>query len=163
MKDTGCAYFAGGCFWGTEYFFSQAQGVLSTSVGYMGGHTEHPDYKEVCAGNTGHYETNEIKYDATQTSYENMVKLFFEIHDFTQADGQGPDIGQQYLSVIFFQNEWQQAIAEKYINTLTDKGYQVATVIHPVSTFWKAEDYHQNYYRHQGTIPYCHAYRKIFE
>ena len=162
MEETGYAYFAGGCFWGTEYFFVQASGVLSTTVGYMGGHTENPTYREVCAGNTGHLETNEIRYDTKQTSYENMVRFFFDIHDFTQIDGQGPDIGQQYLSVIFFQNEWQKLIAEKYIKILTEKGYKVATMIRPASTFWHAEDYHQDYYRHKGTIPYCHAFRPCF-
>ncbi len=161
-QETGYAYFAGGCFWGTEYLFAKAPGVLSTTVGYMGGYTENPTYKEVCAGNTGHYETNEIKYDTTQTSYENMVKLFFEIHDFTQTNGQGPDIGEQYLSVIFYQNEWQRAIAEKCIKMLTEKGYKVATLLRPAPVFWEAEDYHQDYYEHKGTTPYCHAYRKIF-
>ena len=92
-----------------------------------------------------------------------MVKLFFEIHDFTQTDGQGPDIGQQYLSVIFFKNEWQRTIAEKYIHLLTSKGFQVAAILRRASTFWKAKDDHQNYYGRKGTVPYCHAYRKIFE
>ncbi len=161
-KETGTAYFAGGCFWGTEYFFAKTPGVTSTTVGYMGGHTDNPTYKEVCSGKTGHYEANEIKYDTTKISYENLVKLFFEIHDFTQTDGQGPDIGQQYLSVIFYQNDWQKETAEKCIGILTEKGYKVATKLLPASTFWKAEDYHQDYYQHKGTMPYCHAYRKIF-
>ncbi len=161
-EETGTAYFAGGCFWGTEYFFSKAPGVLSVTVGYMGGHTDNPTYKEVCSGTTGHYETNEIRYDPAKTSYEDLVKLFFEIHDFTQTDGQGPDIGEQYLSVIFYQNESQKQAAEKCIRILTEKGYRPATKLIPATTFWKAEDYHQDYYQKKGTLPYCHAYRQIF-
>ncbi len=160
--DTGIAYFAGGCFWGTEYYFAQAPGVLSTTVGYMGGHKPSPTYKDVCSGMTGHYETNEIKYDPEKISYSDLVKLFFEIHDFTQTDGQGPDIGQQYLSVIFYQNEAQKIIVEKYMNELTGKGFSVATRLLPATTFWVAEDYHQDYYQKKGSTPYCHVRRHIF-
>ncbi|GHT88117.1 hypothetical protein FACS189474_2730 [Bacteroidia bacterium] len=156
------AYFASGCFWGTEYYFMKASGVIATAVGFMGGHTVHPTYKQVCTGETGHLECVEVTYDATQTNYENLVKLFFETHDFTQTDGQGPDIGSQYLSCIFYSNEEEKAIAEKYTGILEAKGYRVATQLQPVSVFWKAEDYHQQYYEHKGTQPYCHLYRKIF-
>lgn len=156
------AYFASGCFWGTEYYFMRAKGVVSTAVGFMGGHVEHPTYQQVCQKNTGHLETTEVVYDPKETSYENLVKLFFETHDFTQTNGQGPDIGPQYLSCIFYSSPEEKQIAEKYIRILTDKGYKVATQLRPVSTFWKAEDYHQQYYEHKGTTPYCHVYRKIF-
>lgn len=156
------AYFASGCFWGTEYYFMKAKGVQSTAVGFMGGHVDNPSYEQVCQKNTGHLETTEIVYDDDKTSYEDLVKLFFETHDFTQTNGQGPDIGPQYLSCIFYANDEQKAIAQKYIDILTQKGYKVATILKPASTFWKAEEYHQQYYEHKGTRPYCHKYTKVF-
>lgn len=156
------AYFASGCFWGTEYYFQRAKGVIKTNVGYMGGFTENPTYQDVCKGNTGHIETVQVYYDTEQITYEELLKLFFETHDFTQADGQGPDIGEQYFSVVFYSNEDEKELAEKYINILTDMGYFVATQIRPAQTFWKAEDYHQQYYDKKQGVPYCHFYRKIF-
>lgn len=164
-ETTEAAYFACGCFWGVEYHFSKAKGVRATTVGYMGGHTMNPTYKEVCSDTTGHLETVEVLYDTTQTSYENLVKLFFEIHDFEQTNGQGPDIGSQYHSAIFYVNDEQKKIAEKYIKILTGKGYKVATKLYPASKneFWDAEDYHQNYYEKKNGVPYCHAYHKIFD
>lgn len=156
------AYFASGCFWGTEYYFMKASGVAHTAVGFMGGHVDNPSYEQVCQKNTGHLETTEVEYDSSKTSYEDLVKLFFETHDFTQTNGQGPDIGPQYLSCIFYNDESEKEIAEKYIKTLEGKGYKVATMLKPASTFWKAEDYHQQYYEHKGTKPYCHVYKKIF-
>lgn len=157
------AYFASGCFWGTEYYFMKAKGVAHTAVGFMGGHVDHPSYEQVCQKNTGHLETTEVEYDTSKTTYEDLVKLFFETHDFTQTNGQGPDIGPQYLSCIFYADENEKSIAEKYISILQKKGYKVATMLKPLSTFWKAEDYHQQYYEHKGTTPYCHVYKKIFE
>jgi len=156
------AYFASGCFWGTEYYFMKAKGVIETTVGYMGGHTTNPTYKEVCTGETGHAETTEVIFDTTKTLYEDMVKLYFETHDFTQVGGQGPDIGDQYRSEIFYTTEKQKMIAEKYIGILTNKGYKVATKLQPAPEFWKAEDYHQEYYNKKNGSPYCHIYRKIF-
>lgn len=156
------AYFASGCFWGTEYYFEKANGVITTDVGYMGGHVEHPTYKEVCTGTTGHVEATQVVYNPKEASYEDMVKLFFETHDFTQTNGQGPDIGPQYHSVLFYDGEEQHAIAQKYMEILRQKGYQVATRLQPVSAFWRAEEYHQNYYTHKNGTPYCHIYRKIF-
>lgn len=157
------AYFASGCFWGTEYYFMKAAGVAHTTVGFMGGHVDHPTYEQVCQKNTGHLETTEVEYDTSKTSYEDLVKLFFETHDFTQTNGQGPDIGPQYLSCIFYSDEKEKEIAQKYITVLQSKGYKVATMLKPISTFWKAEDYHQQYYEHKGTTPYCHVYKKIFD
>jgi peptide methionine sulfoxide reductase msrA/msrB len=157
------AYFASGCFWGTEYYFMKANGVSHTAVGFMGGHIDHPGYEQVCQKNTGHLETTEVEYDTTKTSYEDLVKLFFETHDFTQTNGQGPDIGPQYLSCIFYAGEAEKNIAEKYIKILENKGYKAATMLKPVSAFWKAEDYHQQYYEHKGATPYCHIYKKIFD
>lgn len=156
------AYFASGCFWGTEYHFMKAKGVLNTAVGYMGGKTEHPSYRQVCTGETGHAETTEVEFDPTKTTYEEMVKLFFETHDFTQVNGQGPDIGNQYRSVIFYTSEEQKTIAEKYFSILAQKGFKVATHLEKAPTFWKAEDYHQAYYEKKNGSPYCHIYRKIF-
>jgi peptide methionine sulfoxide reductase msrA/msrB len=155
-------YFASGCFWGTEYFFMKAPGVKQTNVGFMGGHVNNPTYEQVCQKNTGHLETTEVIFDPEKTTYEEMVKLFFETHDFTQTDGQGPDIGPQYRSCIFYVDESQKAIAEKYFDILRGKGYRVATMLKPATTFWKAEDYHQQYYEHKGSTPYCHKYTKIF-
>ena len=156
------AYFASGCFWGTEYYFMKANGVKHSAVGFMGGHVDHPTYEQVCQKNTGHLETTEVEYDTSKTTYEELVKLFFETHDFTQTNGQGPDIGPQYLSCIFYTDTAEKEIAEKYINILKDKGFKVATMLKPLSVFWKAEDYHQQYYEHKGTKPYCHVYKKIF-
>lgn len=156
------AYFASGCFWGTEYYFLRASGVKRTTVGFMGGHVQNPTYEQVCQKNTGHLETTEVIYNPKVTSYEEMVKLFFETHDFTQTNGQGPDIGPQYLSCIFYSNATEKAIATRYINKLFKKGYKVATMLKPASEFWKAEDYHQQYYDNKGGSPYCHKYTKIF-
>lgn len=161
-KNIKKAYFASGCFWGTEYYFMKAKGVKYTTVGFMGGHIENPTYEEVCQKNTGHLEVTEVEYDDTKTTYEELVKLFFETHDFTQTNGQGPDIGPQYLSCIFYTTPEEKAIAEKYINLLTAKGYNVATMLKQSSVFWVAEKYHQQYYEQKGGRPYCHKYKKIF-
>jgi len=161
-KNEEVAFFASGCFWGTQYYLMKAPGVISTTVGYMGGHTKNPTYKEVCTGETGHVETTEVVFDKTKTTYEDLVKLYYETHDFTQVGGQGPDIGSQYQSVIFYTSPLQKEIAEKYVGILTAKGYKVATILHPAPEFWKAEDYHQAYYEKKNGTPYCHIYRKIF-
>nr|WP_280672148.1 MULTISPECIES: bifunctional methionine sulfoxide reductase B/A protein [unclassified Dysgonomonas] len=156
------AYFASGCFWGTEFYFTKAKGVKHTAVGFMGGHVDQPTYEQVSAKNTGHLETTEVEYDPRQISYEDLVKLFFETHDFTQTNGQGPDIGPQYLSCVFYQDDSEKAICQKYIAMLEGKGYKVATMLKPASEFWKAEGYHQQYYDKKGGRPYCHSYKKIF-
>lgn len=147
------AYFAGGCFWGVEYFFQKEKGVLSTRVGYMGGHLKNPTYDDVCEGNTGHAETMEVEFDPAQTSYETLARLFFEIHDPTQVNRQGPDIGEQYRSEIFYVNDEQRQIAEKLIKILKDKGYKVATKVTKADRFWVAENYHQSYYQKNGHHP----------
>ncbi|PID94588.1 MAG: peptide-methionine (S)-S-oxide reductase [Bacteroidales bacterium] len=155
-------YFASGCFWGTEYYFMKAKGVTHTTVGFMGGHVDNPSYEEVCEKNTGHLEVVEVKFDKRETSYEELLKLFFETHNFTQTNGQGPDIGPQYLSAIFCNLDYQRNLAKQYIDILTEKGYAVATTIRDTSKFWKAENYHQQYYHYKGEKPYCHKYTKIF-
>lgn len=161
-KNIEYAYFASGCFWGTEYWFEKAPGVFEAISGYAGGHKANPTYKEVSTGLTGHLEAVRIGYDPEKTTYEDLVKLFFETHNFTQANGQGPDIGPQYLSAIFYQTEEEKNISQKYIDFLTQKGNKVATTLRPFNNFYEAEDYHQDYYQKKGSIPYCHFYKKIF-
>lgn len=160
--NTNKAIFAAGCFWGVQYYFDKAKGVLSTRVGYSGGTKDNPTYKDVCYNNTHHAEVIEVTFDTTQTSYEDLVKYFFEIHDFTQIDRQGPDVGDQYRSGIFYYNDNQKETAEKIIKILRDKGFKVATKLEMAATFWKAEDYHQEYYEKNGETPYCHIYKKVF-
>ncbi len=160
--STATALFAGGCFWGVEYYMMKTKGVISTEVGYTGGHVNNPTYKEVCSGTTGHYEAIEVVFDPSQTSYETITRLFFEIHDPTQWNHQGPDQGEQYRSAVFYKNDYQKNITEKLINELKSKGFRVVTEVKPAEKFWKAEDYHQEYYEHKGTTPYCHGYIKRF-
>lgn len=150
------AYFAGGCFWGVEYFFEHEPGVEAAVSGYMGGKTENPSYQDVCYGNTGHLEVVEVTYDPRVTNYEKLARLFFEIHDPTQKNGQGPDIGGQYRSVLFFNDESERNIAGNLIASLEKNGYDVVTELRPVDKFWPAEDYHQNYYERKNGEPYCH-------
>ncbi len=156
------AYFAGGCFWGVEYHFQKLDGIISTSVGFMGGEVENPGYYDVVRGDTGHAETAEIVYDPEKISYEELTKLFFNTHDPTQINRQGPDIGHQYRSVIFYTSDQQKKTAQKLIKILQDKGYDVATELKPADRFYEAEDYHQDYYQKKGSLPYCHVYKKIF-
>lgn len=162
LENTEEAIVAGGCFWGVEYLFQQLSGVLKTEVGYIGGNMENPDYKSVCSGKTGHVEALRIVYDTKKLTYEKIIKYFFEIHDPSQADGQGPDIGEQYLSMIFYFNSVQKQIAKKIIAQLKSLDVAIATQLQPVTVFWPAEDYHQNYYYKTGKQPYCHIYQKRF-
>jgi len=156
------AYFAGGCFWGVEYLFEHEDGVISAVSGYMGGSMTNPSYRDVSSGDTGHLEVVEITYDPTKVDYEKLAKLFFEIHDPTQIDGQGPDIGKQYLSAIFYKNNDEKKIIHKLIDILKAKGYKIVTKVLPANSFWKAEEYHQNYYDKKKQQPYCHVYKKKF-
>ena len=156
------AYFAAGCFWGVEYHFEKLKGVISAISGYMGGHIENPSYQMVCTGFSGHLEVVEVTFDDTIVSFETLVKLFFEIHDFTQTNGQGPDIGSQYLSAIFYVDEEQKNIGENLIKELSEKGFKVATSLYELVPFYEAEEYHQDYYERHQKAPYCHSYKKIF-
>ncbi len=156
------AYFAGGCFWGVEYYLQKEKGVLSTKVGYMGGHKEHPTYEDVKAHSTGHAEAVQVIFNPSQVSFEKLARMFFELHDPTQTNGQGPDIGPQYRSEIFYTGEEQKAVAEKLIDELKNKGYKVVTKVTPAPTFWIAEEYHQDYYDRKGTQPYCHTRTERF-
>ena len=156
------AYFAGGCFWGVEYHFEKLDGVESVVSGFMGGHIENPTYRDVVSGKSGHLEVVELTYDSTKVSYETLVKLFFEIHDPTQRDGQGPDIGSQYLSGIFTSNKEEKEVIYKLVRILLKKGIKIATKLYEDAPFYKAEDYHQDYYEKTGKTPYCHSYKKLF-
>ncbi len=158
----GTALFAGGCFWGVEYYLQKAPGVISVTSGFTGGHVKNPSYREVTTGNTGHAETVKVVYDPDKTSYEKLLRLFLEIHDPTQVGRQGPDIGDQYRSEIFYLNEDQRKIAEKSIAILKEKGLKVATAVTKASEFYEAEGYHQDYYFKNGKTPYCHAYTQRF-
>jgi peptide methionine sulfoxide reductase msrA/msrB len=161
-EKTDTAIFASGCFWGTEYFFEKAEGVISTQVGYIGGHKSNPTYKEVCAHTTGHAEAVMVVFDPSKTDYETLCKLFFETHDPTQVNRQGPDIGDQYRTEIFYLNDEQKQIAEKLIGILEADGLKVATKVTKATKFWDAEDYHEHYYSGNGGTPYCHGYTKRF-
>ena len=156
------AYFAGGCFWGVEYLFEHKDGVISAISGYMGGSMANPSYQDVAYGKTSHMEVVEVTYDPVKVDYEKLVKFFFEIHDPTQVNGQGPDIGKQYLSAIFYKNNAEKKIIKKLIDILKNKGYKIVTKVLTAGTFWKAEEYHQNYYDKKKQQPYCHVYKKKF-
>lgn len=156
VLDTEEAIVAGGCFWGVEHFLKQIPGVLHVESGYTGGHSLDPDYDQICYGNTGHYEAVRVLYDSAKTDYHQVLKRFFEIHDPTQKTGQGPDLGQQYQSAVFYFNQEQQQIAESLIQVLKKRGYQVATRLIEAQPFWPAEEYHQDYYAKHRKAPYCH-------
>lgn len=156
-KKQESAIFAGGCFWGVEHLMQQQEGVVSVESGYIGGTTINPTYEQVKAHITGHAEAVRVLYYPELVSYETLAKLFFEIHDPTQPDGQGPDIGDQYRSEIFFSSPQQYEVAQNLIAQLRERGYEVATKLTPASTFYPAEGYHQDYYERKGTEPYCHA------
>lgn len=159
------AYFAAGCFWGVEHYFAKEIGVIQTAVGYMAGKTLKPNYNDVKTGQTGHLEVVKIDYDSSLISYEKLVKLFFEIHDPTQQDGQGVDIGSQYLSAILYANNTEKATCQQVIQYLERKGLTIATQLidanlHP---FWLAEDYHQQYFNKHAHLHVCHRHVKRFD
>ena len=157
------AVFAGGCFWGVEYYLKNAPGVISTTVGYTGGDVDSATYQQVCTDRTGHAEAVEVVFDPSRTTYEQLARLFFEIHDFTQLNRQGPDVGTQYRSAVFYAGDQQRKVAEGLVAQLKGKGYDVKTQIVPLVRFWPAEVYHQDYYDKTGKTPYCHIRRPIFE
>jgi peptide-methionine (S)-S-oxide reductase len=139
------AMFAAGCFWSPEEHFRKVPGVTDVAVGYSGGTKDKPTYEEVCTGNTGHAEVVEVEYDPTAVDFEDLLKVFFEIHDPTQVNRQGPDVGTQYRSAVFFQDPEQEAAAREAKQRLTAHGVPVATEIAPAATFWRAEEYHQQF------------------
>ncbi len=155
--------FAGGCFWGVEYYMKAIPGVISTRVGYIGGQVDNPTYEQVCARQTGHAEAVEVSFDPERTDYETVARMFFETHDPTEVNRQGPDIGEQYRSVVYTLDEAQKATIEKLVAELETKGLKVATTVEPAGTFWPAETYHQDYYAKTGKQPYCHRRVKRFD
>ena len=158
----GRAVVAGGCFWGVEELMRRLDGVLSARSGYCGGTDENPTYRRVCSGNTGHLESVEILFDTSRLTYADVLRRFFEIHDFSQADGQGPDIGAQYLSAVFAQDGEQKKCAQDILEQLRSKGFSPATKILPPAKFYPAEAEHQRYYERKKKSPYCHFRREIF-
>ncbi len=156
------AIFAAGCFWGVEHFLKEHTGVIQTSVGYIGGTTVNPSYEEVCSKNTHHAEAVEIIFSPKLTSFREIAQLFFEIHDPTQENRQGPDIGDQYRSGIYYLSQKQKTVAENLVETLKNQGMNVTTEILPASLFYEAEEYHQQYYDKTGKLPYCHKRVKRF-
>jgi peptide-methionine (S)-S-oxide reductase len=173
-SNTDTATFGNGCFWCTEAIFSELKGVLKVTSGYSGGTTKNPTYKEVCTGLTGHAECLQIVYDPTVISYEELLEVFWKTHDPTTLNRQGNDVGTQYRSVIFYHNEQQKALAEKYKKELNEARVfpnPVVTEIVPMKVFYPAENYHQEYYKLNGHEPYCQfvirpkieKFRKVFK
>ena len=153
------AIVAGGCFWGVQFYFDQVPGVVATTVGYTGGSVDKPTYEQVCSDNTGHAEATLIEFDPNVISYEKLLEHFFYLHDPTQLNRQGPDIGDSYRSAIFYTNDSQKAVAEKLIADLTAKHAfkdPIVTEVTKVSTFWPAEDYHQKFTEKTGRGA-CHV------
>lgn len=151
--STNYATFGAGCFWGVEEAFRQVEGVVDTAVGYAGGRTEQPSYEQVCSGRTGHAEVVRVAYDPQRVSYEKLLDVFWANHDPTQLNRQGPDVGEQYRSVIFAHDDEQAAAAEASKRQLEASGrYKrpIATAIEPAPPFWMAEDYHQQYLAKRG-------------
>lgn len=154
------ATFGAGCFWGVEHIFRKQAGVLDTSVGYMGGKVDNPTYQQVCYDETGHVEVTQIVFDPAKISYEQVVDVFFRLHDPTQVDRQGPDVGEQYRSVVFYHSPEQQKVAQAVKDRRASKHSKpIATTIEPAKKYWPAEDYHQDYYVKTGKQPYCHVLR----
>lgn len=173
-NHTDTATFGAGCFWCVEAQFQLLDGVISVQSGYSGGFIKNPSYKEVCTGRTGHAEVCQVVYDTTKLSYDELLAAFWQSHDPTQLNRQGNDIGTQYRSVIFYHSEKQKQLAEKYKKELNASGVwndPIVTEISPIVNFYKAEDYHQNYFNQNGDQPYCQfviqpkveKFRKVFK
>tara|TARA_R110002110_G_scaffold119309_2_gene293736 strand:+ start:20170 stop:21042 length:873 start_codon:yes stop_codon:yes gene_type:complete len=164
VLDTHEVIFAAGCFWGVQTLLEQNKGVVYSEVGYCGGTEINPTYEQVCSGRTGHLEAIRILFDPKLIDYEALTKDFFCIHNPTQQNGQGPDIGPQYLSAVFYHNEEQKQIVENLIAQLEKQNLQIATDVRFANNpFWPAEEYHQNYYAKTGKTPYCHIREPRFE
>lgn len=158
----GTAIFAGGCFWGVQHEFEKESGVLRTLVGYTGGEETHPTYDQVRDHKTHHVEAVIVEFDPSRITYTRLCQIFFEMHDPSQEDGVGPDIGSQYLSEIFYLSGSQRRDAEAVMEDLRKRGYVVKTKLRPAETFWIGEEYHQHYYEKTGGEPYCHIREKKF-
>jgi methionine-S-sulfoxide reductase len=152
------AIFAAGCFWGVQDYFDQVPGVLETQVGYIGGHVDNPTYEQVCAHRTGHAEATKVIFDPRKVSYETLLKQFFHMHDPTQLNRQGPDVGDNYRSAVFYLDETQKNAAQKMIDELNRSGdYKkpIVTTLEKAGMWWPAEEYHQKYTQKTG-IGACH-------
>ncbi len=171
---TDTATFGAGCFWCVEAVFQDLVGVISVTSGYSGGSIKKPSYKEVCTGSTGHAEVCQLVYDPAKISFDELLQVFWKTHDPTTLNRQGNDSGTQYRSVVFYHNENQKQLAEKYKAELSKSGAwdnPVITEISPFTTFYKAEDYHQNYFNQNGNEPYCRfviqpkvdKFKKVFQ
>ena len=157
------AIFAGGCFWGVEHYFQKVKGVASVTSGYTGGRLTNPTYEQICTGNTGHAAAVHVVFDPKQVSYEELARLFFEIHDPTQLNRQGVDEGTQYRSAVFYSNDRQKEVAGKLIDDLGARGYKVVTQLQAASTFYPAEEYHQDFLEKHPERPVCHSRVKRFD
>lgn len=158
QERTELATFAGGCFWCTEAVFLELKGVKSVVSGYIGGKTINPTYKEICGGDTGHAEAIQITYDSNEISFGELLEVFFATHDPTTLNRQGNDVGTQYRSEIFYHDEMQKEISEEYISLMSNEntfGQAIVTQVSPISTFYKAEEYHNNYYNENKSQGYC--------
>jgi peptide-methionine (S)-S-oxide reductase len=174
MNSTETATFGTGCFWCTEAIFKELEGVISVMPGYSGGHTVNPTYKEVCSGETDHAECTQIVYDPTKISYDELLEVFFKVHDPTSLNRQGNDVGTQYRSVIFYHSDEQKRLAEKYKTELDRSGAYdkpLVTQVAPLEKFYPAENYHHDYYEYnKDKNPYCavvirpklEKFRKVF-
>lgn len=155
---TDTATFGTGCFWCTEAIFQQVEGAISVTSGYSGGFVENPTYKQICTGTTGHAECLNIVYDTSKISFDELLEIFWQTHDPTTLNRQGNDVGTQYRSVIFYHNENQKKLAEKYMLELDKSGAfdgTIVTTLEPLTKFYPAEDYHQDYYNQNGNASYC--------
>jgi peptide-methionine (S)-S-oxide reductase len=163
------ATLGGGCFWCLEAAFKELDGVVSVTSGYAGGHVADPTYKQVCSGSTGHAEVVQVEYDPDVLAFEDLLEVFFRIHDPTTRDRQGPDVGSQYRSAVFYHDEVQRATVEAFVDALDAGGFgsyendTVVTEVAPLETFWEAEEYHQDYYEKNPNDRYCqfHAEPKV--
>ena len=157
-KNLDTATFGGGCFWCVEAVYQQLNGVVSVASGYTGGQRANPTYEQVCSGATGHAEVIQIVYDTTKISFDELLQVFWTVHDPTTLNRQGADVGTQYRSVVFYHNDYQKETTQSYIEKLNKEhafANPVVTEVSPITTFYKAEDYHQNYYNDNQNQPYC--------
>jgi peptide-methionine (S)-S-oxide reductase len=160
MANLEVATLAAGCFWCVEAVFDDLKGVEDVVSGYAGGHTENPTYRQVCDGTTGHAEVTQVKFDPTQISFRDILYVFFSVHDPTTLNRQGPDVGTQYRSAIFYHDAEQKKVSEEVIWELTENGVfddPIVTEVKPLEKFWPAEDYHQEYFANNPNQPYCTA------
>ncbi|RLM72549.1 peptide-methionine (S)-S-oxide reductase MsrA [Halorubrum sp. Atlit-26R] len=166
MTDTETATVGGGCFWCVEAAFKELDGVERVTSGYAGGHADDPTYREVCTGNTGHAEVVQVEYDPEALSYEEVLEIFFTVHDPTQLNRQGPDVGSQYRSIVLYHDDEQRQVVENYVAALDEEGGyddEVVTEVEPLETFYRAEEKHQDYFEKNPADAYCtmHAQPKV--